>query len=200
MTTIEAIESVEKDETRRRQKKAERGVEELRQLWEQAIKLGGSEDVLLESIRQTVSGLLHREKRTSVVFLSYSQKDNSVVRAFSTGLQRQGIEVWFDETHLPAGASLIKEISKGLESADCLVFFISKNSTDSTWALHELNLIMARRIRSAGITIIPILLDDTRVPALLRDVKYIDLRDQDTERGVRELSRAIATHRLRRYS
>jgi len=99
------------------------------------------------------------------------------------------------------GASIITEISRGLDSADFFAFFISKDSTQSKWALalEELNVMMARRISGkGGAVILPILLEDITVPALLRDVKYLDLRDGDVDRGVQELSAAIFHHKNRR--
>ena len=109
------------------------------------------------------------------------------------------MEVWFDQDRLSLGASIVDEISRGLDSADFLAFFISKDSTQSKWALEELNIMMARRISGkGGAVIIPILLEDTEIPALLRDVKYLDLRGGDVFSGVKELSTAILHHAKRR--
>ena len=114
-------------------------------------------------------------------------------------MSNEGIEVWFDQDRLSLGTSIITEISRGLDSADFLAFFISKDSTQSKWALEELNVMMARRISGkGGAVILPILLEDTTVPALLRDVKYLDLRDGDVDRGVKELTAAILHHTNRK--
>ena len=51
---------------------------------------------------------------------------------------------------------------------------------------------MARRINSRrGAIVLPILLEDAPIPPLLEGVKYIDLRDKDVARGVKQLSDAI---------
>jgi chorismate mutase len=197
--TIEAIESAEQAEEKRRVASEDQRFEEIRQLWKQSIKLGVSEEAILSVIRQAISSLLATEKRRPpLVFLSYSQSDKEIVRAFAEGLRREGIEIWYDEERLSLGASLIDEISRGLDSADFLAFFISKDSIKSKWALEELNAMMARRISGkGGAVIIPVLLEDIPIPALLRDVKYLDLRKGDVDRGVKELSDAIFYHAKR---
>lgn len=191
--TIEAIESAEQVDARRRAGGRDQAFDEIEQLWDNALKLGAAEGAILSVIRQAISSLLATEKRRPPrVFLSYSQRDKIIVRTLAEGLRHEGIEVWFDEERLSLGDSLIDEISRGLDSADFLAFFISKDSTQSKWALQELNVMIARRISAkGGAVILPILLEDTPIPALLRDVKYLDLRDRDLARGVKELSKAI---------
>ena len=198
--TIEAIESAERTEEKQRIVSKNQFFDEVKQNWDHAIKLGVSEEAVLSAIRQAISALLANEKRRPpVVFLSYSQKDRDIVQAFAHGLRNEGVEVWFDQDRLSLGASIVDEISRGLDSADFLAFFISKDSTQSKWALEELNIMMARRISGkGGAVIIPILLEDTKIPALLRDVKYLDLRGGDVVSGVKKLSAAIFHHAKRK--
>jgi hypothetical protein len=197
--TIEAIESAETAEEQQRAASKNQVFDEVRQHWDNAISLGVSEQAVLSAIRQAISTLLSNENRRSpVVFLSYSQHDREIVQAFANGLRNEGIEIWFDQDRLSLGASIVSEISRGLDSADFLAFFISKDSTQSQWALQELNVMMARRISGkGGAVILPILLEDSTIPALLRDVKYLDLRSGDVARGVKELSAAIFHHAKR---
>ena len=198
--TIEAIESAERTEEKQRAAGKNQVFDEVKQHWDNAINLGVSEEAVLSAVRQAISALLaNEERRPPVVFLSYSQNDIDIVQAFANGVRNEGIEVWFDQDRLSLGASIIDEISRGLDSADFLAFFISKDSTQSKWALEELNVMMARRISGkGGAVILPILLEDTPIPALLRDVKYLDLRGGDVASGVKELSSAIFHHAKRK--
>jgi len=194
--TIEAIESAEQTEKQQRLVSKTHIFDQVKSHWDKAINLGVSEEDVLSTVRNAISSLLaHKNLRPPVVFLSYSQKDRDVVQIFATGLRNKGIEVWYDQDKLALGSSIIDEISKGLDSADFLAFFISKNSTQSKWALEELNVMIARRISDkSNAVIMPILLEDTTIPALLRDVKYLDLREGDVDSGVMELSTAIFQH------
>jgi TIR domain/Domain of unknown function (DUF4062) len=194
--TIEAIESAEQSEAKQNAATKNQFFDEVKQHWDNAISRGVSEQAVLSVIRQAISTLLANEnRRYPVVFLSYSQRDRKIVQAFSDGLRNEGIEIWFDQDRLALGSSIVSEISRGLDSADFLAFFISKDSTQSKWALEELNVMMARRLSGkGGAVILPILLEDVEVPAILKDVKYLDLRNGDVDRGVKELLSAISHH------
>lgn len=197
--TIEAIESAEQAKAKQRKANKNQIFNQVRKHWDKAVSLGIPEENVFSAIRQAISALLaNANLRPPVVFLSYSQSDGEIVQEFATGLRNEGIEVWFDQDRLSMGTSILEEISRGLDSADYLAFFISKNSIQSKWALEELNVMMARRISGeGGAMILPILLEDASIPPLLRDVKYLDLRGGDVGNGVKELLRAISHHSKR---
>ena len=114
-----------------------------------------------------------------------------------SGLKNKGIDIWIDEHDIRFGDSIFKAISKGMDSADYLAFFMSKSSLSSKWSSSELDAMMSRRLsKRGGAVILPILLEDVEVPALLRDVMYLDLRDGDVAEAVDKLSTAIKHHNL----
>jgi len=62
----------------------------------------------------------------------------------------------------------------------------------SQWAKKELDAMIIRRLSNEhGPLIIPILLDDVEIPALIRDVKYLDLRHKNIELGVKEFYKSV---------
>ena len=86
----------------------------------------------------------------------------------------------------------MQEIERKLSAADFVAFFISPHSVRSKWALRELQLALHRQVSGeGGAVILPIILQDADVPPLLRQYQWIDLRDGNVERGVRELVEAI---------
>jgi hypothetical protein len=105
------------------------------------------------------------------------------------------IEVWIDEQNISYGENIVDTISKGLDTSDFLAFFMSRQSLESPWSQKELNIVMSRRLSNkGGAVILPILLENVEIPALLRDVMYIDLRDGDIQKGVNNLAIAIMHH------
>jgi hypothetical protein len=152
-----------------------------------------SEDLLLYAIDRAITDVLATEgKRLVTVFLSYSHQDGEVVRAIESGLRAEGVSVWLDQNEINVGDSIVEKISTKLATVDFLVFFISAGSISSSWAQYELNNIISRRIsEQRGPKVIPVLLSDVEVPSILRDVKFIDLRDRDVQRGVKEIVKAI---------
>ncbi len=170
--------------------------DDFREILNDALEKGVSQREVLSALRQTISELLgpdgHREP---TVFLSYSQADKQTVRRVAKGLRADGIKIWFDEGELKLGDSIRGKIETGLDSADFVAFFLSKASMQSEWAQHELNAAISKQVsEDRGAVVLPVLLDDVEIPALLRDVMYLDMRDGDVGRGIRRLADSIKHH------
>jgi hypothetical protein len=167
--------------------------EEVKTLVVNAINKGVGEELLLSSIRQAVSTVVSEmEHVKATVFLSYATSDRHVVCAVANRLQATGIRVWFDETSLNLGDNWVREIGRGLDTADFIVFFISPNSVSSSWALKEIQFAMYRKVSgSRGARILPILLEHAEVPPLLRDIQWLDMTDGDIEKAVKQLVKTI---------
>jgi hypothetical protein len=160
------------------------------------VKQAQAEDVpdslLRYEFKEVLSRLLtKRGKLKPRVFLTYSHADREIVRIFATALKRKGIEVWFDEAEATFGQSLTEVVSEGIESSKFLVLFMSKNSLASAWVQKEVNTFIARRLRGDSPVVFPVLLEDTEIPGLLRDIRYLDLRDRNMDRAISELISAI---------
>ncbi len=88
------------------------------------------------------------------------------------------------------GDSLIQKIfEEGLSGANAFIILISKNSNDSKWVKQELDIAFVRRIE--GITrIIPLIIDNVKVPEALRSLRWIDMNNTHEE-ALHELQMAI---------
>lgn len=181
---------------RKKRKKSRSIFEEVNALLEEALKNEVKEAQILSALRQCLGDLYRKSlDRIPQVFLSYASQDKRIVRGFSEGLERHGINTWFDEKQLAFGESIIDTISNALDRSDFLAFFISGASAKSKWAHQELSIVMAQRLgRKGGGVVLPVLLEDVEIPPILRDVKYLDLRDGNIERGVLEMVSAIRHH------
>ncbi|MBI3913063.1 MAG: TIR domain-containing protein [Chloroflexi bacterium] len=166
---------------------------EANKILQDALDKGISTTLLISTVRQAIASLLSAQgKRHPLVFFSYSHADHEVVQAIASELQKQEIDVWIDTQAIQFGENIVETISRGLDSADFVAFFLSANSLKSKWSLMELNAAMSRRLSTReGAVILPILLEDVEIPALLRDVQYIDLRGGDFAKAVQNLVRAI---------
>lgn len=166
---------------------------EANQILQDALDKGISSTLLISTVRQAIASLLSAQgKRRPLVFFSYSHADQEMVKAIASELQKQEIDVWIDAQAIQLGANIVETISQGLDSADFVAFFLSANSLKSKWSLMELNAAMSRRLSMReGAVILPILLEDVEVPALLRDVQYLDFRGRDVAKAVQNLVRAI---------
>jgi hypothetical protein len=174
--------------------------EELRALVTDALGKGLSPSSLLSAIRRSVAEVLAASgQRGKLVFLSYAHADKDVVRRVAQGLEAAGIDIWIDESEIRFGDSIAHTIQRGMDSADYVAFFLSNASINSPWAQRELNVAISRQLSAdRGAVILPILLEDVEIPALLRDVAYLDLRSGEIEVAVKQLVQAIQRHSLER--
>jgi hypothetical protein len=132
--------------------------------------------------------------RVPSVFLSYARADSAVVQQVAEGLAAAGVRVWLDNVS-QAGTNWMREIERELSAADFVAFFISPHSVGSGWAEQELQVALHRQVSGeGGAVILPVILKDADVPPLLRQIRWIDLRGGNVEKGVNQLVEAIRHH------
>jgi TIR domain len=115
-----------------------------------------------------------------------------MAQALAGALAEEGIATWLDVEQIRFGDSILRRVDEGLASADVFVFFLSRQSINKAWMRAELSGAMVRRLREPDkVKIIPVLIEDVEVPALLRDVLYLDLRDGDVKKAAKRLASTI---------
>ena len=72
------------------------------------------------------------------------------------------------------GDSLIENIQKALSESSFLLVVLSINSVNSEWCKKELNAGLMRELDEKKVVIIPVLIDDCKVPILLKE-KYTQI-------------------------
>lgn len=75
------------------------------------------------------------------------------------------------------GDSLIDKIfEEGINKADAIIIVLSKNSVDKPWVREELNASMIKKIKERK-KLIPVLIDDCKVPECLQSVVWEQIKD-----------------------
>lgn len=128
------------------------------------------------------------------VFISYNKNDKDLAIEIALFLASENINVWFDEWVISAGDSIIEQINKGLENCTHFIIIWSKNASKSNWVRKELQSILIKAIKSKKIKILPIVIDETTVPELISDIRYIKYRG-GIERDRWEIIRSITGHK-----
>jgi hypothetical protein len=167
---------------------------QFRELWDEAASSGLDPADLRSRIRRMIGDLQVAQHRRGVrVFLSHAPADGEIVRAFAAGLQRHGVEVWWDGEPASGDGGVVEQISRGLERAEFVVFFVSSASLSRRWTTIELNYAITHRLTSAGgARIVPVLLDDVPIPSVLTaDHPYIDLRGGEVRGAVERMMHTI---------
>lgn len=133
------------------------------------------------------------------VFLSYNHADRDVARGLGAHLKLAGADVWIDDWEIRAGDSIPGKVSEGLTMYDTFVLVWSSHASRSPWVGTELDTAIQRRSTEASVRIIPVRLDQTDLPPLLRPLKRLDYPvPHAIEEVVREIMGfATDRHRVR---
>jgi hypothetical protein len=115
------------------------------------------------------------------VFLSHSSKDKPFVRDLADALEAGGeIKVWLDEREIDYGENIVLKIAGGLD-ADFILLILSPDSVGSKWVTEEWTDAYWEQVESQHVKVAGVLHRDCRIPRLLRNKKYFDLRTNQPE-------------------
>lgn len=103
------------------------------------------------------------------IFLSYSSLDRARVQPLVEGLQAHGWSVWWDRDIAP-GRGFEEEIDREISAAECVLVVWSSDSVNSRWVRNEALEGLERNI------LVPVLLDDVRIPVAFRQSQAVDFR------------------------
>ncbi len=116
----------------------------------------GVPDVLIEYTRSLIKepGQFHS------VFISHSGRDKPFCAQLYTGLQENGVRVWYFPEDAKWGESVWREIDDGVRAYDKLIVVCSKNSLQSGPVLREIERALNREDREEQSILFPLTLDD----------------------------------------
>jgi len=118
------------------------------------------------------------------IFISHNRNDKKTARELARMLRAQGSDVWFDEWEIIPGQSIIEALEHGLSLADSFVIIWSKNAKESSWVSTEWRSYLRRRIDDRTLRIIPIRIDNTPLPSVLREYSGFRLSEESTIRNI----------------
>jgi hypothetical protein len=105
-----------------------------------------------------------------LIFVSYSSKDEKIVRPLAHLIDAAGVEIFFADETIPYGSSWRTEIYAKLRAAFRTLVFWSLNAAASQWVRREYRYAIRRKI-----PVVPVLLDSTDLPPEL--ARYQALTD-----------------------
>jgi hypothetical protein len=116
------------------------------------------------------------------VFLSYCSEDKPSARGLYQYLSNSGYDVWMDEKSILPGQVWDLEIDKAIRSADAVIVVLSKIMVNKEGFIQkELKRVLDiyDEKPEGEIYIIPVLLDDCKVPTKLGPLQYIFINQPD---------------------
>jgi len=132
-------------------------------------------------------------KENLKVFLCHASENKPIVRALYEDLVAAGYEPWFDSEVLLPGMDWDREIKLGLEASDAVIVCVSSVLVDKEGYIQK-ELRFAQDFQSqkppGTIFLIPLRLDDCKLPYELRDIQWGEYSTPDGfERLVRSLNK-----------
>jgi len=125
------------------------------------------------------------------IFISYSRADSNFATSLAHQLVKRRANVWIDQWELHVGDSLTQKIQDAIEGASALLVILSKASVESEWCKKELSSGLIRELDEKRVIVLPVLMEDCKIPMFLRDKLYADFRT-DFDKGLRDVMEAVA--------
>jgi len=154
------------------------------------LELAYIENILMD--RLFVARFDAKNNSGAKVFISHSSKDRQFAKWLSIDLANSGHRPWLDEWQIKAGDSIPTQIGIGIDDCDFVLLLLSEKSTSSNWVEREWQAKYWREVQENKVMVIPVLVEDCKIPTLLQTKKYADFRSDYTE-GLETLLAALVT-------
>ena len=119
---------------------------------------------------------------TPKIFISYSRDDAEFAGRLLTTLRQSDLDIWIDQEQINPGDSFLAEMNRGLTDAAYVLLIVSESSMRSQWVERE----WLSTLASKDKVLIPLRIDNSPMPQLLRDIIYVDFR-QDFAKAASKL-------------
>jgi len=110
---------------------------------------------------------------TRTVFISHNKADAEAAREVAIFLAAEEMSVWFDEWSVQAGDSIVGRVEEGLKNCSHFLLLWSQSAAKSAWVQQELWAAIGKAIEDGMPRVIPLRLDATELPPLVRHLKYL---------------------------
>src|SRR5437762_391085 len=125
------------------------------------------------------------------IFVSYSSSDRALAVLLQREFVRAGLQVWMDDQELRPGDHLLERLADAVHDVDHICAIVSRAYLASNWAKKEQSLALSKEVSEGRALVIPILVGDAELPAVLSDRVYADFRNPGSFR--RELEKLVTT-------
>jgi hypothetical protein len=114
------------------------------------------------------------------IFLSHTKEDKPFVNRLKAALNERGVtDVWVDEAEIMVGESLITKIEDAITKARFFGVVLSPRSVRSRWVKKELEVAMNMELQTDSVVVLPLLLEQCKIPPFLEPKLYADFSSPD---------------------
>lgn len=117
-------------------------------------------------------------RRDYDIFISYAHSDRSFVEHLYRWFhETAGLQVWWDDREMSAGALLATELQRAIERCRTVVLVASDESLNRGWVQAEYNAAMDERANYPGFRVIALRMGKADVKDLMKGISWIDVPD-----------------------
>ena len=142
------------------------------------------------------AGDISFQARSPRIFIAYAAEDLPHAEELFRAFCARGLSAWLDRRKLLPGQNWPRRIEEAIASADFFVACFSRRSVRKRGGFQaevRFALDCAKRVPLDDVFVIPVRLDDCRVPARIqKETQYVDLFP-DWDRGLESVFRIIET-------
>ena len=124
------------------------------------------------------------------IFMSHRSVDKGIVRPYREVLDELGYQPWMDEHDMPAGSTLHRALTAGMDASCAVVFFITPNFEDERWLAREIDQAISRKVNEGDkFAIITLVFGAAEVPRPLREYVWANVNGEAD--ALRQIVRAL---------
>jgi hypothetical protein len=132
------------------------------------------------------------------IYISYARPDQEFAQALAGRLRDAGHGITADFDALLPGQDWRNTLFQGLKNAEVFIALLSEASLSSQFVSQEIGAARAYALESDQMLVIPIMIDQSRIPPTIQDIQVLLAPDRDIDRIVLEVSKAISNFLGRR--
>lgn len=128
------------------------------------------------------------------IALSFAGEDRKIAEQIANSLSEKGIRVFYDDFEESKlwGKNLYEHLSYVYsDAARFCIMLLSTNYASKSWTNHERQSAQARAFREQQEYILPIKLDDTKIPGILETVGYVSFKNHSMDEIVELILRKL---------
>lgn len=125
------------------------------------------------------------------IFINYAKEDKNYADKIYTFLINNGYNVWYDNKNLLPGHDWDLEIQKAIRHSDVVLVLLSNNSVNKEgYVQKEIKLLldMSDKKPEGAIFLIPIRIQECKIPIRLEKLQYVDYDKDGLELLLKSLS------------
>ncbi|MEZ5964004.1 MAG: tetratricopeptide repeat protein [Planctomycetota bacterium] len=123
------------------------------------------------------------------VFLSHGSPDADWVRGLYDELRALGLTAFLDKVEIGGGDNFVGKLSNGLDDSGALVLVLSSHTLERPWVEQEWTAFMATH--GPRQRILPVLLQDVKLPAFLRNRNVLRAVDRDAAAVAKKIAATL---------